>query len=204
MNNNSVYGAYDTRKFSDIYENVNIFVQDFTFYTSEGLDPNFININVGEGKSNILTINTIYYLLLARYANSHIAGSDENQFKLRLFSCIFRYGPTWEKRLEIQNKLRGLTENDLLIGSKMLINNALNPSTPPTTDTLYELPTINNQTVNKTVKSKIKGYAELISLLEADVTGEFLKQFDSLFIKIVQPQRNLWYVSELHNQEDNE
>ena len=37
---------------------------------------------------------TLYYLLYARYGNSHIVNTDENQFTYKLFSTIFMYGPT--------------------------------------------------------------------------------------------------------------
>ena len=194
MMNNSPYGCYDTRKFSDIYSELNYFLTDYTFWKQQGLNP---GLNESTQNGNIPTINTIYYLLLSKYANSHIAGSSEDQFKLRLFTTIFKYAPTWEKKLDIQKKLRELTESELLEGSKMINNVSLHPSTAPSTNTDEELPTINQQNVNKYKKSKISGYGDLWSLLDNDVTTYFLDKFDSLFIKIVQPQRNLWYVTKM-------
>ena len=68
---------------------------------------------------------TLYWLLLAEFANSTIANADENQFKNRLNATIFRYGPTWEKRLEIQEKIRALTDDEIGTGVKRQIRRVL-------------------------------------------------------------------------------
>ena len=52
--------------------------------------------------TGIITNNNLeilYYLLYAKYGNSPIANFDETQFKYKLFSLIFQYGPNWEKEL---------------------------------------------------------------------------------------------------------
>lgn len=179
----TVYGNYRTRTFTDIYPNVEDFIKDYTY---NGI------------KTTITTdsIITLYYLLYARYGNSHIVNSDENQFKYRLFSTIFMYGPTWEKRLDVQNKLRGLTDKELIEGTRQINNHSYNPSTEPSTSDTEELPTTNEQTSTKYKKSKMDAYAILIALLETDVTEEFVAKFKKLFLSIVEPQNPLWYITE--------
>jgi hypothetical protein len=78
-----------------------------------------------------------------------------------MFSVIFQYGPTWQKRLDIQAKIRGLTDSDILIGSKAIYNTALNPSTAPSTGSLEELTYINSQNTTNYKKSKLEAYAQL-------------------------------------------
>lgn len=187
---NSLYGNYRTRKFNEIYENYNAFEQDFQLYSGVGFDPQF---------KNTTSTSLVFYLLSARYGNSSIRNSDENQFKLKLFSTIFQYGPTWEKRLDIQKELRGLSEDELLTGTKQINNHSYNPSTEPSTDTLDELTTINEQTSTKYKKSKMDAYANLMALLEKDVTEEFIGKFKKLFITIVEPQLPLWYLTEVED-----
>ena len=182
--NNSVYGNMRTRTFNDIYGDLNAFNTDYEYYASNGLN------------AQISQINTLFYLLCARYGNSHIMNSDENQFKLKLFSTIYQYGPTWEKRLDIQNKLRNLSENDLLWGAKQINNHSYNPSTEPSTSDTTELPTVDQQTTTQYKKSKMDAYANLMALLEKDVTEEFINKFKNLFMIIVEPQLPLWYVTE--------
>lgn len=185
--NNSLYGNYRTRKFTDIYDNVDSFLAD---YSDNGL-PMLVDTT---------NMTTLFYLLYARYGNSNIASSDENQFKYKLFSLVFQYGPTWAKRLEIQDKVRNLTEDELRESAKALYNHSYNPSTLPSTDTVDELLTINEQNVTKHRRSKTDAYALLNDLLETDVTEEFISKFKKLFITIVEPELPLWYVS---NEEDN-
>lgn len=182
----SVYGNYRTNKFTDYYGNATSFLAD---YKDNGI-PTTISDT---------TATTLYYLLYARYGNSHICSSDPNQFKYKLFSIIFQYGPTWEKRLDIQEKLRNLTEDEIIKGSKAIYNQASNPAVAPSDTSLEELPYINNQNTTNYKKSKMDAYAMLMSLLDTDVTEAFIKKFAVLFLKIVEPQEPLWYETEVNN-----
>lgn len=184
--NCSPYGNYRTRKFTDIFENVEAFKEGFGSSAFAGA------INEDE-------LTKLYYLLYARYGNSHIANSDETQFKYKVYSVIFQYGPTWAKNLSIQASLRGLTENDLITGAKAISNHGFNPSTvieegPNPND--GEITTTNEQTKTRYIKSKMDGYAMLVSLLEKDVTEEFINKFKKLFLIITEPLRPLFYESE--------
>ena len=186
---NSEYGNYRTKKFTDFYQNAQDFVNDYHLC---GI-PSTITDD---------TATTLYYLLYARYGNSHIINSDENQFKYKMFSIIFQYGPTWEKRLDIQNKLRNLTEDELMRGTKAIYNTANNPGTEPSTGSLEELPYINNQNTTGYKKSKMDAYANLLSLLDTDVTEDFIKKFGKLFITILEPREPLWYATEIGEDND--
>ena len=186
---NSEYGNYRTKKFTDFYQNAQDFVNDYHLC---GI-PSTITDD---------TATTLYYLLYARYGNSHIISSDENQFKYKMFSIIFQYGPTWEKRLDIQNKLRNLTEDELMRGTKAIYNTANNPGTEPSTGSLEELPYINNQNTTGYKKSKMDAYANLLSLLDTDVTEDFIKRFGKLFITILEPREPLWYTTEIGEDND--
>lgn len=179
-NGSSLYGNFRSRTFADIYTSFDDFKTD---YNENGIPAMLNNTN----------IQTLYYMLYARYGNSCIASSDENQFKYKLFSTIFMYGPAWQKRLEIQGKLLGLSDDEIVKGTTAIHNSALNPSTTPTTQSLEELGYINAQNTTKYKKSKIEGYATLYGLIESDVTEEFVEKFKKLFITVVEPEKPLWY-----------
>ena len=179
-NGSSLYGNFRTRTFSQIYNNVEAFKED---YNNNGI-PTTISDE---------SVTTLYYLLYARFAHSSIASSDETQFKYKVFSIIFSYAPSWEKRLEIQKALRNLKEEDILKGSTAIYNSAMNPSTVPSTE---ELDYINSQNTTKYKKSKMDAYASLYGLIETDVTERLLSEFKKLFIKVVEPNIPLWYVTE--------
>lgn len=174
---------YDTMLFSEVYDNPTTFIND---YKTIGLP---ITISDTSAK-------TLYLLLYGRYGNNPIANQDVNQWKIKLFSVIFQCGPTWEKRLEIQTKLRNLTDDELMRGSKDIYNNALNPDTAPGTASLEELLYINSQSTTNRKKSYLEAYAGLMALLEKDVTEEFLDKFRYLFALMVRPEKPLLYYDE--------
>lgn len=187
---NSLYGNYRTRTFIDVFPNADDFEEQ---YNDCGI-PNVITD---------ANLSTLYYLLYSRYGNSHIANSDENQFVYKVFATIFQYGPTWEKRLDIQSKLRNLTDSELVSGAKQIVNHSYNPSTIPSTSDIEELPTVNDQNTSHYKKSKLDAYNLLLDLLETDVTGEFLDKFKKLFITITEPDYPLWYVTEIEGEDNN-
>lgn len=186
---NSLYGNYRQVKFTDIYPDVTSFVTD---YTSSAIPTTISND----------TATILYYLLYSRYGNSTIAASDTNRFKYDLFATIFSYAPTWEKRVDIQKKLRELSDAELITGQTTINNHSYNPSTAPATSTLDELTTINEQVTMKGKRDKLTAYTELSRALWTDVTEQFLDKFQKLFLIILQPEVPLWYATPNVTEED--
>lgn len=174
---------YNTQLFTDIYEKVEDFTADYN------------TIGLG-GITDINLVNKLFYLLYAKFGNSPIANLDENQFKYKLFSTIFMYGPAWEKRLDIQDQIRKLSPEDLLDGTKAIHNHAYNPDTEPSTLSPEILNYINEQNTSQFKKSKMDAYGQLWSLISTDVTAEFLAKFNDCFKKFVMPAAPLIYVTE--------
>ena len=179
----SLYGQDRTKTFTDYWDSAQDFVNE---YHSIGI-PTTIDDSYA---------STLYYLLYSRYANSHVASSDPTRFKYNLFSIVWQYGPNWQKKLEIQQNLRNLSDDQLLEGSRQIYNNASNPSNDPSNFTDNELQYINNQNVTKNRRGKLEGYAVLVSLLEDDVTESFLNRFKSLFKTVVMPELPLVYITD--------
>ena len=98
---NKMIPQYDTKLMTEVWSSASEFLTD---YQAAGIPTTISNQNA----------TTLYYLLYARYGNTPIANYDENQWKYKMFSIIFQYGPTWEKRLDIQTTLRGLQIADLI------------------------------------------------------------------------------------------
>lgn len=96
-----MFPQYDTKLMTEVWSQASEFLTD---YQNAGIPTTISNQNA----------TTLYYLLYARYGNTPIANYDENQWKYKMFSIIFQYGPTWEKRLDVQNTLRGLQISDLV------------------------------------------------------------------------------------------
>lgn len=143
-------------------------------------------------KSNA-TLTTLYYLLFAQYGSTPIKSDYPQQWKDKIFSTIFMYAPAWAKRLDIQDAVRALTDDEIVKGSASIYNNAANPDTTPSTDTWDTLQGINSQNVTLHKRGKLEGYAMVDSLLKTDVTKEFIDRFKKYFIQVVTPGRPLWY-----------
>lgn len=200
---NSFIPRFDTKLFCDVYNNAADFLNEYkssALYDAEyiGTPPVLhLNNSLSDKEATIL-----FYLLYSKYGNNPIANYDELQFKYKLFATIFQYGPAWSKKLEIQNKLRELSEGDIRLGSKAIYNHAYNPSTAPSTDTLDELIAINEQNTTKYNKSKLEGYGDLWDLISNDVTEAFLKKFEKLFKQFVSPETMWIYDSGDDNDEE--
>lgn len=184
---------YCTKLFCEIYDNADDFVAD---YKDSGL----------YNQANSITdehANLLFYLIYARHGNSPIANLDINQFKYKMWSIIFQYGPSWEKKLEIQENLRDLTETDILSGAKAIYNRAYNPenlSGPSTTEEIG-LEYVSEQNTTNYKKSKLEAYTILWSLLKTDVTNGFVRKFDGLFKSFVTPQNTYIYETEYEDEQ---
>ena len=185
--NCSPFGNFRTRTFTEIFTE-----QGETSF--ETFSKIFVNSGIPL-KLKQSSLQTLFYLLYARYGNSHIASFDENTFKYKLQSIIFMYGPTWERRVEIQDTLRALDEETILKGSEAIYNSAQAPGTELAglVDETGKVDYISSQNTTAYRKSKMEGYTILLELLRTDVTKEFIDKFQSLFLKILEPYSPLWY-----------
>ena len=160
---------YDTNLFCEIWDSSDKFLADYnntgTEFTNQ-VPPTITQQNA------LMT----YLLLFSRYGNNPIANYDVTQFKNKIFTIIWQYGPAWEKRLSMQEDIRNLTLQEITQGTKTdwssegtqsqnnsgtdttINNHAYNPSTAPTTQTTNELDYIDQQQVAKgTATSTIQG-----------------------------------------------
>lgn len=186
----NLVSKFNTMTFSQIYNEYLPFKND---YTTSGLCTEGFKVHYGEEKGTVNGVTTYYpdnlqilfILLYAKFGGTPIASEDVNQFKFKMWSILFKYGPSWQKELEIQERLRNLTEEELIAGAKTIYNKAYHDATAPTTGTLDELEYINEQNTSNYKKSKIGAYADLMYLIKTDVTQTLLNKFQPLFKKII-------------------
>lgn len=176
---------YNTKTFSDVWDEVSKFVGE---YKTSGL-YDIANTITDDNLSNL------YYLLYAKYGNNPIANLDQNQFKYKMFSVIFQYGPAWEKELEIQYNLRNLSLSDLQAGNKVMFKHAYGDAT--TSSANDNMDYTNDKNEQKTTRAKADAYAILLSLLKDDVTEKFLSKFKHCFKTVVYPEHPLLYGTEI-------
>lgn len=174
--------------FSQIWESYDAFKADYDAY--------IVGFAQNPAPLKADSVKTTYYLLFAKYGNNPIANSDPAQFKMKVLSVIFSYGPTWERKQEVQTSIRALTEADLLAGAKQIYNHAFNPSSAPSTSTLEELTYINDQNTALHKKSKIEAYSILWNMLHADATKEYIDHFKNCFAVFVDKYPAPFYIGE--------
>ena len=183
---------YSTMLFSEIFIDEADFLAE---YKSSGL-------YLSAHKMTDDGVNYLYYLLYSKYANNPIANFDVNMFKYKMWAIMSQHGPIWEKQLDIQGKLRALTDTDVIQGGKAIYNHSYNPGTAPSTSTLEELTAINDQNTTNYKKSKMEAYTQLWDLVSRDVTEEFLARFSVCFKKFVRPEHPLLYITGVEEDEE--
>ena len=171
-------------KFGEVYNDADIFFED---YQNMGIPTTIKEASC----------KTLFYLLYAKYGSSHFANTNLVQSKLKIFSTIFKYGPTWEKKLEIQEELRDLDLDDLREGVKQITNHANNPNTAPSTSALEELEYIDEQHAVNYKKNTVDAYANLWNMLATDVTEEFLNRFNKIFTFVTLEENAYLYKEEV-------
>ena len=178
-----------TKTFADIFPDYNTFkdLYDATVFAGSIHEGETI-----EGVTMPDNLQLLYYLLYAKYGNNNITNLDETQWVYKVFSTIYKYGPTWQKKIELQADLRGLTSSQLKQGAQAIYNHAYNPETAPSTDNPEMLRYINEQNVSHQIKSPTESIKQLYILLETDVTEEFLLEFKPLFKKFISPYTRLY------------
>lgn len=181
--------SFITSKFCDMFP---------TYETFEGIYD-----EVPEAM-NVLSdsyLELTYYLLYGRFGNSTISNTDIMQFKYQLAGIIYEYGPLWEKKTEIQKYVRNLTKDssgnftlsNIKIGTKVIMNSAMNPGTNPSTSSLDELTYINNQNTTNYKKDDVAALNDYALALSDDPTSDYLGRFKKLFLQIVEKQNNVTF-----------
>lgn len=188
--NNSMIPQYSTVLFTEVWDSAEEFKTDLAASAFAGC------MQDGSTQGQPDNVSLLYYLLYSKYGNNPIANNDINQFKYKIFSVMYQYGPTWEKKIDIQAKIRNLTETDLMTGAKAVYNTALNPGTAPSTASTEELTYINSQNTTNLKRGKMEAYGMLWDMLDDSLTAKFIDRFAICFKKFVYPEQPLLYVSE--------
>ena len=188
---------YNTMSLADVWTDSDKFKTEYkasAFYREgERLYDGVEQVNNVTMPDNITLFFTMFY---ARYNDTPISNDNIDVFKLKVFTTIFEYGPIWQRKLEIQKAIRGLTEDDIRVGGKMIYNHALHDASAPTTDSLEETTYIDSQDTANNKKSKLSAYNELVMLLDDGISKEFLDKFKKLFKIVLATDRPLYVYEE--------
>lgn len=178
-----IYGNFRTRTFSEIFSDAD----DFNAYLT----------NIDSNSNDVIAdiqpkYKYIWLLLAARYANSHIASINEDQFKLKVWLIVHQYAPNFIKKLDLQVKIREMSDEDLMSTGLSVMNHANNPSAvTDTPDTLVN--TVDDQNTSTGKRDKSSAYMLQYDNLDDSLIDKFLDRFKRLFLTVVEPDYPLWY-----------
>lgn len=183
----SMLPMYNTKTFSQIFPTFNSFKycfdNEFNAYAKDCISED--------------SLKALYWLIYSRYGENPIVNLSEIIFKAKMVANTYQKGPTWERRLTLQQEIRQLSEEDLLKGARTIFNKALHDETEPGTNTDEELDYLNQQDVSKITRSKLDAYSFLQDILKTDVTEEFLSSYAKLFSRFVSPTNTRIYVNDI-------
>ena len=183
------YGRFSNKRFLDVFPDAVVFKKEYSYYQTLFNSP----IKVKENQMAF-----IYYILYSKYGSEYIAMSNTTRFESKLFATLELAAPILLKELNVQKNLLALSDEEIRAGSKAIYNHAFNPSGTPSTNTLEELPYINDQNTTHYKKSPMEGYSILLSLLDDNLLDKFLRKFRKLFLRVLAPTRaRLYDVEEL-------
>lgn len=192
---------YNTMTFVQVWDDSDVFEAEYKatpFYDYEAATQSTpAKLHNSLTDDNILIL---FSLLYAKYGNSPIANINVNQFKYKVFSIIFKYGPAWQKKLDIQDKIREI--QDVQQGSFAIHNHAFNDASGPATDDPeYISEYVNDQNTTRYKKSPLEGYMIQWDALSADITEEFINKFKVCFKTVVAPEFGPRIMSEIDKED---
>ena len=178
--NGSDFGGYKNKSFSEIFPDFETFLNE---YKSNGF-----GVSIKDE-----TVRVIYYAIYATHGEDRPASLNTNMFKYKLWYIIYNYAPTFEKKTELQLKLRSLTDEEILDGTTAIYNHANNSGAPPSSSTKNIFNYVDDQNVTRYTKDKKTGYVELYDLLRDNLIQTMMSKIDKLFNVVVSPDRPLLY-----------
>lgn len=186
---------YNAPSFVDVWDDSDDFKAEyqasvFYDYEEETVTENGVTKTITHLNNSISEprIELLFGLLYAKYGNNPISGNNLFQFKTKLFSIIYKYGPEWETKLNLQQKIRDLKDEDIVLGSKTIYNHAFNDAGSPSTAKLDELTYINDQNTTNYKRSPLEGLILQWDALANNTTEEFINKFQVCFQRCVYPQ----------------
>ncbi len=136
--------------------------------------------------------NEEYTALIGMYAESNTRYLNEGQFKAIFFTIYRESVERLRVKLKVNTIIRNLDEEGALAGDEVIINNANNPDTIPSTSDYEALPYVNNQTRQKGNIGTVKGLYEWKHSVGGQAYGEFLDSFRRLF-RVVLRREEMYY-----------
>ena len=173
---------YNSKTFNEVYESYDSFKASLEKY---GFDfSNFPETY----------LKLLFVMLTARYGDREVLGySNMYRWEMKLQYVIYTYGSEWYTKLQIQDELLKLSDDDLKRSNVTIQNVADNPATSPDSSTIEELTYINKQITNATKRDKLSILLLKYRSIGSYANEEFLKKFENLFSRFLTGDKPIYY-----------
>lgn len=141
-----------------------------------------------------------FWLIASEFMDSHVAFSDVdfyNHFAVKLYT----YYKEFEKKTDIINSLLELTEEQVTTEYSDVSNTADVPETPTNTSATV-VDYISRQNKLMHLKGKLQANLDLLDNKKAYTVDAFLAKFRPLFIKVVSPEYNYGFGTNVYAGEE--
>lgn len=160
-----------TLKFNEIYNDYTDFSNDSKIYLAE----NYISAD---------DLELLYVLFYNQFAEQSIKFLDPILWKRRFWTKLAFKAKTLLKKRDLMDKLRELTEDEMLDKGVSVVNQAMNPNTKPG-EPFQVLDFVTTQTSAKNLNPKIVALLQQYQSMDDGFWNQFFKEFDDdLFLQV--------------------
>lgn len=160
-----------TLKFNEIYNDYTDFSNDSKIYLAE----NYISED---------DLELLYVLFYNQFAEQSIKFLDPILWKRRFWTKLAFKAKTLLKKRDLMDKLRELTEDEMLDKGVSVVNQAMNPNTKPG-EPFQVLDFVTTQTSAKNLNPKIVALLQQYQSMDDGFWNQFFKEFDDdLFLQV--------------------
>lgn len=160
-----------TLKFNEIYNDYTDFSNDSKIYLAE----NYISND---------DLELLYVLFYNQFAEQSIKFLDPILWKRRFWTKLAFKAKTLLKKRDLMDKLRELTEDEMLDKGVSVVNQAMNPNTKPG-EPFQVLDFVTTQTSAKNLNPKIVALLQQYQSMDDGFWNQFFKEFDDdLFLQV--------------------
>lgn len=166
-----------------------------TFYEQYPNVDKFVEMwNVSPFKIDTISqeeIRNMYYQLVSEYMVSHFAFIEPLQIDLQVAKTIYNYYPNLKKKLDLQDQILKMTEEDLADGNTAINSSMSNPDTDEISPSDATLPYTASKSIQTRKYSKPDRYTRQYNLIVDGLYDLYIKRFKSLFLTLIVGTNNL-------------
>lgn len=177
----------------DLWQTTDMFYNDFMASPFSG--------DVDNNLYNRADLDKVFWHLMSKYDESHYSYKSDDKCKLKTFHVIHQYLPTYLKRIELQERIRNMTDQDLFDSGKQVVKSANTPDVEEDMNSLSTPQYTDNIQVQNRQSAKLLAIQQQYGSILDNVWDEFIDKFAFLFKKFMFIPYDYIYINEEGDEE---